>query len=828
MSSERAYIIKRDGKHEVFDFKKITDRMAKIATKHNLPDVDYQLVVQKVIIDMRSGMTTSQLDDIAAVNAMNMGTDNPDYADFGRHIYVSNMHKNTPKRFSDAVKKLAEAGDADPVFLENTLKNAPVLDAMIQHENDHKYSIVGYKTLENGYLLKAGGVQVERPQYMLMRIAVTLGKGELDFIQEMYNQLSERKYTHATPTCFNSGLNRNGNMSSCFLVTIADDSIQGILNTHMNCGLISKAAGGIGLSISNVRARGSRIRSTQGLSNGVVPMLMMYESLMKYVDQGGGKRKGSLSPYLEMWHRDLMEFIRLVRHDGGSDSSELRSHGLYPALWIPDLFMKRLFAEAEWTLFCPEDAPLLQETWGDEFEKAYLEYERTVPKERTVVLKTVDIIDACADTAFQAGMPYMMFKDAANRTSNQQHLGTIKSSNLCTEIIQYSSADEIACCNLASIALQRFCTPDRYDFEDLGKTVRLVVRALDRVIDTTSYPCKEAKNSNLRHRPIGLGVQGLADVFIIMRMPFDSPEARELNKKIFVCIYWHAVSMSVELAIKLGPFSTFEGSPTSKGLFQFDLWKEPAPEGYDWEGLRKKMMTHGIRNSLLTTVMPTVSTSVFLGSTEMVEPIPSNFLVRQALAGDFAMINRYLVDDLKKLNLWSSDMKFEIIRNDGSIQNIEGIPDDIKKLYKTVWEISQHVILQYARDRAPYICQSQSTNLYLKNATSGKYTSLIKKAWELGLVTGVYYLRTISESQSSKFAVPTKTRKRKRDDAESVDTKRTRDEESEAIQSATPDTIDETRKRGRDDVESGDTKRAREEDSMCSAKNRDDCLSCSS
>ncbi len=806
MSSERAFVVKRDGKHEVFDFEKISSRMAKIASKYNLPTVDYQLVVQKVIPDMRSGITTSELDDSAAMHAMNMGTDDPAYEDFGRHIYVSNMHKKTPSSFSEATKLLAESGVLDPMYLAIVTKHARELDAMICHENDHCYSIVGYKTLEKGYLLKVGGTIVERPQYMLMRIAAFIGEGDLEFTEAIYKQLTERKYTHATPTCFNAGVNRNGNLSSCFLATMKEDSLEGILDTFKQCGLISKSAGGIGLSISNIRARGTPIKSTQGKSNGIVPMLETFDKLMQYVDQGGGKRKGSLSPYLEIWHRDLMEYLRMPRHDGGVDN-EIRSHSLYPALWIPDLFMKRLLADGSWTLFCPTDAPLLIETWGEEFENAYLEYESTVPKERTVVVKALEIAQACAETSFQSGMPYMMFKDAANRTSNQQHLGTIRSSNLCTEIIQYSSADEIACCNLASIALQRFCKPDGYDFEDLGKTVRLVVRALDRVIDVTSYPCIEAENSNLRHRPIGLGVQGLADVFMIMRMPFDSPEATQMNKQIFACIYWHALSMSVDLAEKLGPFSTFEGSPTSKGLFQFDLWKESAPEGYDWETLRERMKKHGVRNSLLTTIMPTVSTSVFLGSTEMVEPIHSNFLVRQALAGDFVMINRYLVEDLKKLGLWNSDMKFDIIRNDGSVQNIDRIPKDIKKLYKTIWEISQHVILEYARDRAPFICQSQSTNLYLKNATAPKYIALLKKAWELGLITGMYYLRTNSASQTIKFSVTNETRKRAR-----------ANEDSE---------LDGNR----DSEDGGDAKRTRigEADGpVCSAKNKEDCVSCSS
>jgi ribonucleoside-diphosphate reductase alpha chain len=815
MIEEKAYVISRNGTKEEYNFPKISARLENLAKKYNLNHVDYQLVTQKVIASMYPGITTSKLDENAAIFAMEMGTVNLDYADFGTHIYVDNMHKNTPSKFSEATMLLSKTGLLGKEYVDIVMNNADYFDGLIVHDNDHNYSIVGYKTLERGYLLKVNDKTVERPQYMLMRKAINFGRNDLKFVKECYEELTKRNYTHATPTCFNSGLARNGNLSSCFLLSVPDDSIEGIAHTVSQCMSISKSAGGIGFSLSNIRARGSEIKGTQGISNGIVPMLKVFDEIARYVDQGGGKRKGSLSPYLEMWHKDMMEYLQIRLH---TNVPESRTPDLHPGLWISDLFMKRVFSGSDWTFFCPTDAPKLQETWGEEFETWYHYYERNVPSEKTIVMKASDVLRACAKSSFDSGLPYFLFKDAANRTSNQQHLGTIKGSNLCTEIIQYTSDKEVACCNLASIALQRYVTHHGFDFEALGRTVRVAISALDKVIDITTYPCEEARYSNLRHRPLGLGVQGLADVFMMMHIPFDSLQARELNKKIFECIYWHAVVTSIDLAEKYGAFESFAGSPTSMGKFQFDLWNEPAPEGYDWETQRERMKKVGIRNSLLTTVMPTVSTSTFLGSTEMVEPINSNFTIRQALAGDFKIINRYLVNDLKKLGLWDAKMKDMIIANDGSIQSIPTIPDNLKEIYKTIWEISQKVLIQYARDRAPFICQSQSLNIYLTDPTYAKFVGIVKMAWELGLITGIYYLRTKSKSKSIQFTIQNEIRK---------DSKRQRIEE---------DT--ESRKRAiyeleNDYDEESDTeyevKRSKiEEVKVCSLDNREGCISCSS
>ena len=811
IAPKKAYVIKRDGTKEELDFQKITQRLEGVAATYGDSDVDYQIVVQRVIAYIQSGMTTSEIDNIAASRAIELGTVNLRYAELGNHLYVSNMHKNTPKSFSKATKILAKTGLLMPDYVSFVLENSFRLNAAIVHENDFHYTYVGCKTLERGYLLKAGGVVVERPQYMLMRIAVWLGKRDLDVTLRIYTAMSQRKYTHATPTCFNAGLARGANLSSCFLLRMQSDSIHGIFNTFSQMGAISKAAGGIGVNISNIRARGAPILGTQGVSNGIAPMLSVMNAVAQYVDQGGGKRKGSAAIYLEPWHRDFPEFLTLRRHDG---LSEMRTHDLFPAVWASDIFMKRVFTPgAMWTMFCPKDAPLLLTTWGEEHERLYLEYEKVIPKERTKVVPAESLLRACAEVAFDSGLPYFMFSDAANRTSNQRVLGDkIRGSNLCTEIIQYSSPDEIACCNLASIALQRFCTLEHgFDFIALGETVRTAIEALDRTIDISMYPSEceneydespstniasfdvlhresesvdgessngevevgkntfsveqpkifkarntpesKAERSNKRHRPLGLGVQGLADVFFILKIAFDSPEARELNKRIFACIYWHAVNMSVDLAERFGAYETFRGSPAAEGKFQFDLWNEPAPEGWDWEGLRERMVRIGLRNSLLTTVMPTATTAIFLNSTEMVEPIQSNLVVRQSLAGDFTMVNNYLIKELEEHSLWTAEMREMIIRHDGSVQAIEAIPVDIRNRYKTVWEISQKVILQYARDRAPYICQSQSTNIYLEKATYAKYAGVVKMAWELGLITGIYYLKTKSKSKSIQFTM---------------------------------------------------------------------------
>jgi ribonucleoside-diphosphate reductase alpha chain len=632
---------------------------------------------------------------------------------------------------------------------EVVMANKEKLDAAIVHARDSFYDYFGFRTLEKSYLLKIHGKIVERPQHMIMRVAVGIHKGNIDDAIETYNMMSEKWFTHATPTLFNAGTPKP-QLSSCFLLTTKNDSIDGIFDTLKQCAQISKSAGGIGLSIHNIRANGSYIKGTNGTSNGIVPMLKVFNDTARYVDQGGGKRKGAFAVYLEPWHADVMEFLDLKKNNG---KEEMRARDLFYGMWIPDLFMKRLKVDGDWSLMCPNECPGLADSHSAEFEALYERYEAEGKVKKTI--KASEVWLKILTSQVETGTPYILYKDHANSKSNQQNLGTIKSSNLCCEIIEYTSEDEIAVCNLASIALNKFVTEDKkYDFKKLEEVTARVTRNLNRIIDVNYYPVIEAQNSNMRHRPIGIGVQGLADAFILMRMPFESEAAKKLNRDIFETIYYSAMKTSIELAREEGKYSSFEGSPLSKGIFQFDMWNvNPGNERYDWESLRKDVMEHGARNSLLLAPMPTASTSQILGNNECFEPYTSNIYIRRVNSGDFIIVNKHLLNDLVDLGLWSEELKNKIIGEDGSIQNIPGIPQHIKDLYKTVWEIKQRAIIDMAADRGAFICQSQSMNIHLENPNNAMLTAMHLHAWEKGLKTGTYYLRSKAATRASQVTI---------------------------------------------------------------------------
>jgi ribonucleoside-diphosphate reductase alpha chain len=703
-------------------------------------------------------VTTSQLDELAAQTSASMTPIHPDYAVLAARIAVSNLHKNTKKKFSDVISDLyhyvqIETGEqagliADDVY-EVVMANKEKLDAAIVHARDSFYDYFGFRTLEKSYLLKIHGKIVERPQHMIMRVAVGIHKGNIDDAIETYNMMSEKWFTHATPTLFNAGTPKP-QLSSCFLLTTKNDSIDGIFDTLKQCAQISKSAGGIGLSIHNIRANGSYIKGTNGTSNGIVPMLKVFNDTARYVDQGGGKRKGAFAVYLEPWHADVMEFLDLKKNNG---KEEMRARDLFYGMWIPDLFMKRLKVDGDWSLMCPNECPGLADSHSAEFEALYERYEAEGKVKKTI--KASEVWLKILTSQVETGTPYILYKDHANSKSNQQNLGTIKSSNLCCEIIEYTSEDEIAVCNLASIALNKFVTEDKkYDFKKLEEVTARVTRNLNRIIDVNYYPVIEAQNSNMRHRPIGIGVQGLADAFILMRMPFESEAAKKLNRDIFETIYYSAMKTSIELAREEGKYSSFEGSPLSKGIFQFDMWNvNPGNERYDWESLRKDVMEHGARNSLLLAPMPTASTSQILGNNECFEPYTSNIYIRRVNSGDFIIVNKHLLNDLVDLGLWSEELKNKIIGEDGSIQNIPGIPQHIKDLYKTVWEIKQRAIIDMAADRGAFICQSQSMNIHLENPNNAMLTAMHLHAWEKGLKTGTYYLRSKAATRASQVTI---------------------------------------------------------------------------
>jgi ribonucleoside-diphosphate reductase alpha chain len=635
---------------------------------------------------------------------------------------------------------------ADDV-MEIIAANAELLDSSIIYDRDFGFDYFGFKTLEKAYLLRINGKIVERPQHMYMRVAIGIHKNDIAAAIETYNLMSERWFTHATPTLFNAGTPK-AQMSSCFLLTMKDDSIDGIYDTLKQTAKISQSAGGIGLAIHNVRATGSYIGGTNGTSNGLIPMLRVFNDTARYVDQGGGKRKGAFAIYLEPWHADIFDFLDIRKNHG---KEENRARDLFNALWIPDLFMKRVEENGTWSLFCPNEAPGLSECHSAEFEALYTKYEADGRARKSI--KAQDLWFAIMEAQIETGTPYLLYKDAANAKSNQQNLGTIKSSNLCTEIIEYTAPDEVAVCNLASIALPRFVQDGTFNFDKLYEVTYHITKNLNKIIDNNYYPVEEARNSNMRHRPIGLGVQGLADVFILLRLPFESDMAKLLNKNIFETIYFAAMTASKDVAIAEGPYETFQGSPLSKGKFQFDLWNVKPSDRYDWEGLRAEVMEHGVRNSLLVAPMPTASTSQILGNNECFEPYTSNIYTRRVLSGEFIIVNKHLLKDLAELGLWNNNMKNSIIKANGSVQHIDEIPADIKELYKTVWEIKQRNLIDMAADRGAYICQSQSLNLFVDSPTMSKLTSMHFYGWKKGLKTGMYYLRTQAAAQAVQFTV---------------------------------------------------------------------------
>ncbi|KAH1245783.1 Ribonucleoside-diphosphate reductase large subunit [Glycine max] len=827
------YVVKRNGRQETVHFDKITARLKKLSYGLSSDHCDAVLVAQKVCAGVYKGVTTSQLDELAAETAAAMTANHPDYACLAARIAVSNLHKNTKKSFSETIKIMyyhfnERSGLKAPLIADDVyeiiMKNAARLDSEIIYDRDFDYDYFGFKTLERSYLLKVQGQVLERPQHMLMRVAVGIHKDDIDSAVKTYHMMSQRWFTHASPTLFNAGTPRP-QLSSCFLVCMKDDSIEGIYETLKECAIISKSAGGIGVSIHDIRATGSYIRGTNGTSNGIVPMLRVFNDTARYVDQGGGKRKGAFAVYLEPWHADMFEFLDLRKNHG---KEEHRARDLFYALWVPDLFMERVQSNGQWSLFCPSEAPGLTDCWGEKFEELYLQYEREGKAMKVVQAQSLwfEILKSQIET----GTPYMLFKvvfldvfdfpheilyllfspDTCNRKSNQQNLGTIKSSNLCTEIIEYSSPTETAVCNLASIALPRYvrekgvpmeshpsklvgstCSGNRYfDFDKLAEITALVTTNLNKVIDVNYYPVENAKRSNLRHRPIGIGVQGLADTFILLGMAFDSPEAQQLNKEIFETIYYHALKTSCGLAAKEGPYETYSGSPISKGILQPDMWGVAPSNRWDWDALREMISKNGVRNSLLVAPMPTASTSQILGNNECFEPYTSNIYSRRVLSGEFVVVNKHLLHDLTEMGLWSPTLKNKIIYEDGSVQKIPEIPADLKNIYKTVWEIKQRTLVDMAADRGCYIDQSQSLNIHMDQPNFGKLTSLHFYAWSKGLKTGMYYLRSRAAADAIKF------------------------------------TVDTSALREKSNVEDDDnTKMAQ---MVCSLTNRDECLACGS
>ncbi|KAI1851685.1 hypothetical protein JX265_010768 [Neoarthrinium moseri] len=753
------YVKKRDGRQERVQFDKITARVSRLCYGLDPDHVDPVAITQKVISGVYGGVTTAQLDDLAAETAAYMTVTHPDYAILAARIAVSNLHKQTKKQWSSVISDLyhyvnPKNRTASPMIAKETyecvMRHKEELDSAIVYDRDFNYQYFGFKTLERSYLLKLNGKIAERPQHMIMRVAVGIWGDDVEKVIETYNYMSQKFFTHASPTLFNAGTPQ-AQLSSCFLVDMKDDSIEGIYDTLKTCAMISKMAGGIGLNVHRIRATGSYIAGTNGTSNGIIPMLRVFNNTARYVDQGGNKRPGAFAIYLEPWHSDVFEFLDLRKNHG---KEEVRARDLFLALWIPDLFMKRVEKNGDWTLMCPNECPGLADCYGDEFEALYEKYEAEGRGRKTI--RAQKLWYAILEAQTETGNPFMLYKDACNRKSNQKNLGTIRSSNLCTEIIEYSAPDEVAVCNLASLALPAFVNYETatYDFQKLHEVTQVVVRNLNKIIDVNHYPVQEARNSNMRHRPIGVGVQGLADAFLALRMPFESPEARQLNKQIFETIYHAALTASMNIAKDEGTYSTYEGSPVSQGILQYDMWKDVTPSDlWDWESLKEQIKQHGVRNSLLLAPMPTASTSQILGNNECFEPYTSNIYSRRVLAGEFQVVNPWLLKDLVDLGLWSDNMKNRIISENGSVQNIPSIPADIKALYKTVWEISQRTVVQMAADRGAFIDQSQSLNIHMREPTMGKITSMHFAGWKLGLKTGMYYLRTQAAAAPIQFTV---------------------------------------------------------------------------
>jgi ribonucleoside-diphosphate reductase alpha subunit len=749
-------VIKRDGHRESVKFDKITARIEKLCYGLDQRYVNPVEVAMKVINGLYDGVTTQELDNLAAEIAATLTTKHPDFAKLAARIAVSNLHKVTSKSFSNTMKRLytyvdPKTGENAPLVSKETWRivqaNAAELDEAIIYDRDFGYDYFGFKTLEKSYLMKIDGKVIERPQHLIMRVAVGIHGEDIPAAIETYHLMSEKWFTHATPTLFNAGTPKP-QLSSCFLLTMKDDSIDGIYDTLKQCAKISQSAGGIGLSIHNIRAKGSYIKGTGGTSNGIVPMLRNFDMTARYVDQGGGKRKGSFAIYLEPWHADIFDFLDLKKNHG---KEEMRARDLFYAMWISDLFMKRVESNEMWSLFDPNEAPGLADVYGDEFERLYEKYEKEGKARRQI--KAQDLWFEILESQIETGTPYILYKDAANKKSNQKNLGTIKSSNLCTEIMEYTSPDEVAVCNLASIALPKFVTEEGvFDHQRLYEITKVITRNLNKVIDVNYYPVEEARYSNMRHRPIGIGVQGLADAFIMLRMPFDSDEAKRLNEDIFETIYFGAMEASMELAKKDGAYETFKGSPVSKGIFQFDMWGvTPKSNRWDWDALKREVKQNGVRNSLLLAPMPTASTSQILGNNECFEPYTSNLYTRRTLSGDFILVNKYLMKDLIEQGLWNETMRQKLIGANGSVQSIPEIPQNLKDIYKTVWEISQKVIIDMSAERGAFICQSQSLNIHITDPNFGKLTSMHFYAWKKGLKTGMYYLRSTSAADAIKF-----------------------------------------------------------------------------
>ena len=749
------FVIKRNGKRESVKFDKVTARIEKLSYSLS-PIINVIDVAKKTIEGIYEGVPTTELDNLAAETAASLTITHPDYAILASRIAVSNLHKNTTKSFSDTMRKLYQytdkiTGKLMPLIADDVMEiieeHAELLDSSIIYDRDFGFDYFGFKTLEKAYLLKLNGKIAERPQHMFMRVAVGIHKNDIESAITTYHLMSEKWFTHATPTLFNAGTPKP-QMSSCFLLTMKEDSIDGIYDTLKQTAKISQSAGGIGLAIHNIRATGSYIGGTNGTSNGIIPMLRVYNDTARYVDQGGGKRKGAFAIYLEPWHADIIAFLDLRKNHG---KEEMRARDLFFALWISDLFMKRVEANGDWSLFCPNEAPGLSDCWGAEFVTLYTQYEAEGRARKTI--KAQDLWFAILESQIETGTPYMLYKDAANSKSNQQNLGTIKSSNLCTEIIEYTSPEEVAVCNLASLALPKFVIDGKFDHQKLFDVTYQVTKNLNKVIDNNYYPVEEARNSNTKHRPIGIGVQGLADAFIMLRLPFESDLAKMLNKNIFETIYFAAMTASKDLAKADGAYQTFAGSPVSKGIFQFDMWGVTPSDRWDWVSLKNEVKEFGVRNSLLLAPMPTASTSQILGNNECFEPYTSNIYSRRVLSGEFIIVNKHLLKDLIQLGLWNNSMKNQIIAANGSIQHIKEIPADIRELYKTVWEIKQRNLIDMSADRGAYICQSQSLNLFVDNPTASKLTSMHFHAWRKGLKTGMYYLRSQAATQAVQFTV---------------------------------------------------------------------------
>jgi len=752
------FVIKRNGKKEAVHFDKITARIHKLIYGLSISEKDVIEIAKKVIQGIYDNITTTELDNLAAETAAAQTTIHPDFSVLAARIAVSNLHKNTLKSFSKTAQLLYEYTDPitqthAPLISEEIYKiirkNADELDSSVIYDRDYNFDYFGFKTLERSYLIRTNGKVTERPQHLFMRVALGIHKEDIQAAIETYNLMSEKWFIHATPTLFNAGTPKP-QMSSCFLLSMTEDSIAGIFDTLKRCALISQSAGGIGVSIHNIRSTGSYIKGTGGISNGIIPMLRVFNDTARYVDQGGGKRKGAIAVYIEPWHLDIFDFIDIRKNHG---KEEMRARDLFPALWIPDLFMQRVEADQMWSLFDPNEAQGLYEVYGEKFNELYTTYENEGKFRKQI--KARELWTAILEAQIETGTPYMCYKDAVNEKSNQKNIGTIRSSNLCTEIMEYTNADEVAVCNLASLALPRYVSSEGFDFQKLYEVTKIVTRNLNKIIDGNYYPIPETKTSNDRHRPIGLGVQGLADVFLLLRLPFESPEARRLNKDIFETIYFASMEASMDLAKEQGAYSSFAGSPLSEGKFQFDLWQVVPSDRWDWEKLRQEVMTHGVRNSLLLAPMPTASTSQILGNNECFEPYTSNIYNRRVLSGEFVVVNKFLLKDLIELGLWNPTMKNKLIAENGSVQNIPEIPTELKELYKTVWEIKQKTIIDMAAERGAFICQSQSLNLFMAEPNLAKLTSMHFHAWKSGLKTGMYYLRTKAAVDAIKFTVDT-------------------------------------------------------------------------